>query len=197
MRKYKLLYVIGDSISMGYCPLLVMSGSACGTLYSVLHAPGNSGNSTHITESLDDWLVGYNPDMVLFNCGLHDVLRDIQSECHTSMEQYKANLRSIVARLGQFVNPPRLIWARTTPVIDERTYASGWQRRHNEDIIAYNEVADAVMAETGVESIDLYGVVMENDPSALITSDGSHFTEEGYKLLDKTIAYYLRGWPMS
>ena len=39
--------------------------------------------------------------------------------------------------------------------------------------------------------------VMENDPSALITSDGSHFTEEGYKLLDKTIAYYLRGWPMS
>ncbi len=179
MRKYKMVYSIGDSISLGYLAVLVMP---LAERYAVVHCPANAGPSTRIAENLDDWLAGYDPDVVLLNCGLHDVARD-EDEPATPADQYEANLRDIVARLQGLAYSPRLIWARTTPVIHEH--------QQNEDVIAYNEIADAVMAERKVESIDLYRAVMDNDPEALLAPDGVHFTPEGYQVLGQTIADYL------
>ncbi len=188
MRKYKMLYSIGDSISLGYLRILVTS---LGQQYAVMHCPANGGPSTRIAENLDDWLAGYDPDVVLLNCGLHDVVRKEDDQPATSADQYEANLRDIVERLQGLAYSPRLIWARTTPVIDERHQAVKSFGRMNEDVVAYNEIADAVMAERGVESIDLYGVVMDNDAEALLAPDGVHFTPEGYQVLGQAIADYL------
>ena len=188
MRKYKMLYSIGDSISLGYLVVLVQS---LAETYAVMHCPANAGPSTRIAESLDDWLAGYDPDVVLLNCGLHDVARKEDDQPATPADQYEANLRDIVERLQGLAYSPRLIWARTTPVIDQRHQAVKLFGRGNEDVIAYNEIADAVMAEMDVESIDLYGVVMDNDPEALLAPDGVHFTPEGYQVLGQAIADYL------
>ena len=76
-------------------------------------------------------------------------------------------------------------------MIDKRHQAVKSFGRGNEDVIAYNEIADAVMAEREVESIDLYRAVMDNDPEALLAPDGVHFTPEGYQVLGQTIADYL------
>ena len=188
MRKYKMLYSIGDSISLGYLRTLVI---LLGQRYVVVHCPSNGGPSTRIAERLDDWLAGYDPDVVLLNCGLHDIKRDEDDHPATSADHYEANLRDIVARLQGLAVPPRLIWARTTPVIDERHQAVKSFGRMNEDVIAYNEIADAVMAEMDAESIDLYGVVMDSDPEARLAGDGVHFTSKGYGLLGEAIADYL------
>ena len=188
MRKYKLLYVIGDSISLGYCPYLITSLEQA---YGVLHAPGNSGTSTHIAENLDDWLAGYDLDLVLFNCGLHDVR--CTPKLATPLDQYEANLRSIVARLGQLTSQPRLVWASTTPVINKRHKNNKAFVRYTEDVVVYNGVADTIMVKAGVESIDLHEVVMRNEPEVLISPDGVHFTAEGYSLLAQTITDYLLG----
>ena len=155
-----------------------------------MHCPANGGPSTRIAENLDDWLAGYEPDVVLLNCGLHDVKQE-DDQPATSADHYEANLRDIVARLQGVAGAPRLIWARTTPVIDERHQAVKSFGRGNEDVIAYNEIADAVMAEMDVESIDLYRAVMDNDPEALLAPDGVHFTPEGYQVLGQAIADYL------
>ena len=188
MRKYKLLYVIGDSISQGYCPHLV---TLLMEAYVVLHAPGNSTSSANIATNLDDWLAGYDPDVVLFNCGLHDLKRE-PGAAGPPLDQYEANLRSIVARLAQLPSRPRLIWARTTPHLMEEYQGEGVSVNLSEDVIALNEVADAVMAASGVESLDLHGAVMANDPESLISAaDLHHFEPQGYEFLAQTITDYL------
>ncbi len=183
MRKYEMLYCVGDSISRYYLLTLVKLFSG---RYAVVRCPATRGSSTAVVEDLDGWLAGYDPDVVLFNSGLHDAMRK-EGELVTPPDQYEANLRDIVARLQGLAYSPRLIWARTTPVLDEYRQFG----RMNEDVIAYNEIADAVMAEMGVESIDLYRAVMDNDPEALLGPDGVHFTPEGSQVLGQAIADYL------
>ena len=186
MRKYELLYIIGGSNSIAYFPYLVRS---LGQAYTVMHAPGNSRSSALIVQNLDDWLAGYDPDVAMFNCGTHDLTRN--PEFVTTLEQYEANLRRIVARLQGLPGPPRLIWCTSMPVLDELHQATHTAVRLNEDVIAYNKCADVVMAEMGVESLDLYRAVMSNDPHALMAADGIHFQTEGYRFLAQTITDYM------
>ena len=183
VREYKQLYIIGDSISMWYTSHLL---SPLENTCAVMHAPGNCRSSREILQKMDGWLAGYDPDVVLVNCGIHDVTRTERWNFETQIpvDEYEANLREIIRRLRQVPRAPRLIWARTTPVIDEVQ-----QYRRNEDVVAYNEVADKVMAEAGVEMIDLYGAVI--DDLSDLSADGVHFKPAGYSVLAKTIAAHL------
>jgi len=112
--------------------------------------------------------------------------------CSTALDRYEANLRSIVARLAQLPSKPRLIWATTTPHLQGESENEESSVNLSEDVIALNEVADAVMAEAGVEFIDLHGAVMANNPEALISAaDLHHFEPQGCEFLAQTIADYL------
>jgi len=187
MRQYKLLYSIGDSISIGYLPHLMLS---LAEHYTVAHCPGNGSASTRIIENLSDWMAGYNPDVVLLNCGLHDI-KPVAGRTATLPDQYEANLRDILDILSRLCCSPRIVWCSTTPVIEERLQAVNKSARRNSDIIAYNQLADKIMMTAAVESIDLYGVVVNNDPAALLAPDGVHFTNEGYQTLAEAITDYL------
>jgi len=187
MRQYKLLYSIGDSISIGYLPHLVIS---LAEHYTVAHCPGHGGTSTRIIENLSDWMAGYEADVVLLNCGLHDI--NVQAgQPATLPDQYEANLRDIIDDLTGLSCSPRTVWCSTTPVIDERHQAVKSFERHNQDVVAYNQIADEVMAAAGIETIDLYEVVVNNDPAALLAADGVHFTAQGYQILAEAITDYL------
>ena len=183
MRNYKLLYSIGDSISLGYLQFLAID---LFDHYTVAHCPG-CGTSDYVLEHLAAWLDGYELDVVLLNSGLHDIGR-WPDELSVPLDRYEANLRRIVAHLQGLAGPPRLIWARTTPVIDERHQAVQPFVRRNEDVIAANRVADAVMAEAGLESVDLYGVAVAHNLGEILIADGVHFTNDGYRLLAEAIA---------
>jgi len=97
-------------------------------------------------------------DVIHFNHGIHDTgyrnpksYKDIDEDkfpIHMPIDQYEKNLRTIVARLKK--TGATLIWARTTPVMDE---TPGWKAA---DIDRYNEVADKVMKENGVILNDLH-----------------------------------------
>lgn len=97
-------------------------------------------------------------DVIHFNHGIHDTgYRDPNNYKKKDeekfpicipLDEYEKNLRTIVARLKK--TGATLIWARTTPVMDE---THGWKAA---DIIRYNEVADKVMKENGVILNDLY-----------------------------------------
>ena len=98
-------------------------------------------------------------DVIHFNHGIHDTgYRNPQSykdkdeekfPIYMPIDQYEKNLRTIVARLKK--TGATLIWARTTPVMDE---TPGWKAA---DIDRYNAVADKVMKENGVIINDLHG----------------------------------------
>jgi len=187
VRQYKLLYSIGDSISIGYLRHLVVP---LAEHYTMAHCPGNGGPSTWVRENLSDWMAGYEADVVLLNCGLHDIM--LQSgQPATLPDQYGANLRDIIDDLTGLYCSPRIVWCSSTPISDERHQAFWPFERRNQDVVAYNQIADEVMAAAGIEAIDLYRLVVNNDPDALLAADGAHFTDQGYQVLAEAIADYL------
>jgi len=98
-------------------------------------------------------------DVIHFNHGIHDTgyrnpnsykeSNEDKFPIYVPLDQYEKNLRTIVARLKK--TGATLIWARTTPVMDE---TPGWKAA---DIDRYNAVADKVMKENGVIINDLHG----------------------------------------
>src|SRR3954466_247399 len=62
--------LIGDSIRMGYAPLVAkrLEGKAV-----VLSATANGGDSGNVLKNLDEWAIKAQPAVIHFNCGLHDL----------------------------------------------------------------------------------------------------------------------------
>ncbi len=180
--------IIGDSISIGYTPHVA---EALAGQTEVAHNPGNGGDSANVLAHLEEWL-GPGPFAVVhFNCGLHDVKvpRD-RADRQVPIEQYRRNLEQIVARLAG--TGARLIWASSTPVIEAWHTARKEFDRHNRDIQAYNAVAEDIMRPAGVAINDLHALAASAGPEELLTPDGVHFTEAGYRLLGEAVAESIR-----
>lgn len=181
--KPMLVTLIGDSIRKGY------EASVSAELSDRAETWGpeqNGGDSENVLNHLDEWVLERNPDIVHMNCGLHD-LRTSDGDYQVPLDNYVHNLHEIIDRLrGEFAG--KLIWATTTPVIDERHQSVKPFERHEEDVHRYNEGALAVMRSHGVPINDLHEVVVNAGPPQLLKQDGVHFTEEGYKLLGEHVA---------
>ena len=180
--------IIGDSISMGYTPAVSEQLPARA---EVVHNPGNGGDSDNVAANLDAWVEQAKPDVVHFNCGLHDIKfhRDV-ARLQVPLDRYQNNLRRIVARLGE--TGAKLVWASTTPVVESRHAAAKDFDRHNREVDAYNAAAAAIMNEAGIPIDDLYAAVADAGPERLIDDDGVHMTEEGYEMLAQKVAACLQ-----
>ena len=172
--------LIGDSISMGYTPAVrdLLKGKA-----NVLHPPENCSSTVVGLKRLDAWLGEKKWDVIHFNFGLHD-LKYIVDEKGTMgtvengkqwvpLEEYEKNLRQIVERLKK--TGAKLIWCSTTSVPE------GAAGRVPGDEVKYNQAAAKVMAESGVETDDLYAVAAK--AKDIQQPKNVHFTGEGYKQL--------------
>ncbi|MEM6278989.1 MAG: SGNH/GDSL hydrolase family protein [Verrucomicrobiota bacterium] len=179
--------LIGDSISIGYTVAVqeMMKGKAN------VHRPlTNCGPTTKGVESLDEWLetggADKNWDVIHFNWGLHDLkymgpngenLADPSAETskpQVSQENYKENLKKLVARLQE--TGATLIWRNTTPVPE------GAAGRVMGDSVVYNDIAAGVMEEAGVQIHDLYTFAKERE-SAIQREANVHYTPEGSEAL--------------
>ena len=62
--------LVGDSIRMGYAPLVAkrLDGKAI-----VVSAKPNGEDSGNVLRNLDEWVIKEKPDVVHFNAGLHDL----------------------------------------------------------------------------------------------------------------------------
>jgi lysophospholipase L1-like esterase len=175
------IVLIGDSIRMGYAPVVtdMLKGKA-----KVIAAKENGGDSTRVLANLDEWAIAHRPTVVHFNCGLHDLkLSRKTKKPQVSIEDYEKNLRKIVDRLRKETKA-RLIFATTTPIRDELHAKRGGDfDRHESDVKRYNDVALKVMKEKGIEIDDLHAIVAEVGVGKIQRTDGTHFTPDGCKTL--------------
>src|SRR5437763_10538543 len=79
--------LVGDSIRLGYAPLVAkrLSGKA-----RVVSVEANGGDSANVLAHLDEWVIREKPAVVHLNCGLHDLKLSKKTKRHqVSPEQYE------------------------------------------------------------------------------------------------------------
>lgn len=195
------IFVVGDSISIQYGPYLAkyLEGVAvCARkrgdeeALRDLDVPqgANGGDSSMVLNFLRAMsrYGGIDADLLLVNCGLHDIKTDIPTGAkQVPLDQYRQNLREIVALVSTL--KPRLVWIRTTPC-DEKVHNHTGVGFHRfaADGVAYNAAADAIMADAGIPAIDLYGFTLKLGPD--LYCDHVHFFEP----IREKQAAYLAGW---
>jgi hypothetical protein len=178
------LHVVGDSISIHYGPYLQAMLTGVMT-YSRKTAPdgslddagaANGGDSSRVLDYLRTLQPDRPFDLLLINCGLHDIKRDVMSRAlQVLLDCYEANLREILAEAQRLA--AQTIWIRTTPVIDERhNRLNTTFQRFASDVEAYNLTADRVMREHGITTIDLFTFTRNLGPD--IYADHVHFTAD-------------------
>ena len=178
--------LIGDSIRLGYAPLVAerLRGKVV-----VLSPEPNGGDSANVLAHLEEWVIQERPDLVHLNCGLHDLKRSKATGQHqVPLEQYEANLRAMLRRVRE-ESGAALVFASTTPIADDRHA----QRRVafdrcEEDVRRYNAAALRVMRELGVPVHDLHWTVEQAGAAAVVAADGTHYTPEGYARLAEAVA---------
>lgn len=199
------LYVIGDSISVHYAPFLERYVAG---VFRCIHREGeaealrnldlpmgaNAGDSARVLDFVRGKRArgGIDADILLLNCGLHDIRADpVTGARKTSLADYAANLEEIVGEVAAM--KPRLVWVRTTPC-DEATHNRPGAEFHRfgADVIAYNAAADAVMARRGVASIDLHTFTANLDAGASLYCDHVHFPVH----IREKQAAFIAGWLM-
>lgn len=179
------ILIVGDSISIGYTPFVaeMLAGRA-----EVLHNPGNGGDSRSIRANLQAWLAEMPADVVHVNCGLHDIKVQFDSDARqVPLDEYREHLSWIAEKLTACDAAP--IWANTTPVVEAWHHERKEFDRFNADVEAYNAAAAEIMAAAGIAITDLHSPVLAGGPETLLSPDGVHFPDAGYRLLaEKVVA---------
>ncbi len=178
--------LVGDSVCLGYAALVVdrLTGQAV-----VLPPPANGGDSRNVLEHLVAWVVQEQPELVHFNCGLHDLKRSRDGrQYQVPLDAYTANLTEIVRRL-RAETTATLLFATTTPILDDRHARRGADfDRFEDDVQRYNAAAIAVMRAAGMTVDDLHGIVTQAGSAELLMADGTHYTPAGYERLAEAVA---------
>lgn len=182
--------LLGDSISIGYTPLVV---EGMKDRVSVSRPKANCGNTQAGLANLDKWIEGGPWDVIHFNWGLHDLCyrnpeskeqghRDkVKGTLSVPLPEYEKNLETLVERLK--ATGATLIFATTTVVPE------GEAGRFAGDDVKYNEVAVRVMKKHGVAIDDLHALTKGFGPELFVGPGNVHFTKEGsQKLAERVIA---------
>ncbi|MCG3181558.1 MAG: hypothetical protein BIFFINMI_03955 [Phycisphaerae bacterium] len=187
----RVLLLLGDSIRMGMQDKVA---EALGPGWTVVGPEDNCGDTRRHLERLDAWTEGLHPDVVQINAGLHDLkVTPGTGAFQVPLAQYAANLPVIFARLRELAPQARLIWATTTPVVEERHQSSKRDfHRYNADIDRYNQTAAAAARAAGLEINDLHAAVTAAGIDDCICGDGVHMTDAGNDVLAAAVAHFIR-----
>ena len=189
-KPMKNIYLIGDSIRLGYDSHARELLSDCAQLY------WNQDNARFVqytTRYIQMWAYeDCDPekiDIVHFNNGAWDIAHMKDGSRFNTVEEYVAGLKRNIGLLRIVFPNAKLIFATTACVLEERINP-GFLRR-NCDIEEYNEAAKKLMAEENIPVDDLYPVSLTVPPEYR-TEDGVHFTQEGFRMLGVAVADFLR-----
>lgn len=178
----KKLFLIGDSIRMGYAPYVreALKGKAI-----VFWPEENCRFAAYTYYALGDWehnmRMGEELAVVHWNAGLHDAVHFAEEDAVTPPEIYAHYIGRINKRLGFLYPAAKQIFATTTPVIEEGF--GYWLRRNNAEIDALNAAAVEALKDRDVTINDLHAVVCDEHHS-----DATHFnTPSGREVLTKAV----------
>jgi|SRR5262245_46257832 len=178
--------LIGDSIRIGYAPLVAkkLAGRA-----EVISPEPNGGDSANVLKNLEEWAVKVKPAIVHINCGLHDLKKAKKDGTYeVPLETYEKNLRELVTRLRKDTQAT-IVFASTTPILDDRhAKRKANFDRFEADVERYNATAVKVMTDLGVPVDDLHAVVRHHGPPKLLGADGTHYTAAGNEALAAAVA---------
>jgi len=192
MRK---VYVVGDSISIHYGPYLEQY------LKGIIdysrkrdeddaELGANGGDSSCVLRFLEYKLKsgGIDADLILFNCGLHDIKTDpATGKKQVPIEQYKTNLEKILPVIRMLKAKP--VWVRTTPCDEKIHNREGMTfYRFSADVREYNRAADEVMRVNSIPVIDLYTFTINLGDN--LYCDHVHFQEH----IREKQASFIAGW---
>ncbi len=197
------IYIVGDSISIQYGPYLKAyldgkmdysrkEGGEEALLNLDIPQGANGGDSSMVLSFLKAKVAsgGIDADLLFINCGLHDIKTDPETgKKQVAIDAYAENLRAIVDTVEKM--KPVLIWIRSTPC-DEAVHNNAGLNMHrfSADCDAYNYVADKIMKEANVPSLDLYSFTKSLGSD--LYCDHVHFHEH----IREKQAAYIAGWLM-
>lgn len=168
--------LLGDSIRMGYEEAVKNSLQGIIDVYSP-----KDGNlyASHLFRFVHEFknLVPGEVDVIHWNAGLWDVMRNLEEEPQTPIEIYKYYIERTCKRILKAYPKAKVIFATTTSVQTEKMHKDCI--RYNEDIELYNKAAVEIVKKYGFEVNDLYAVSKElpeeahSDPTHYITDIGT------------------------
>ncbi|MDE0818467.1 MAG: DUF1592 domain-containing protein, partial [Pirellulaceae bacterium] len=177
--------IIGDSISIGYTPLVqqLLMDSA-----TVKRVPGNCRFSLHGAEHVKEWVAEGEWDVIHFNFGLWDWY-GWRQDSKATPESYGKNLEQIVKQLK--ASGAKLIFATTTPPCVEAEHSSqvlvSTARAQQ-----FRDTALKVMKANGVTVNDLYGTMLPHLATCQIAVNDVHFKPAGSALLAEKVSASIR-----
>ena len=202
----KSVYLIGDSISLHYGEFFVDAISDAFTYVSRegvqealddinMAVGGNAGDSSRVLELVkkQESEKSNNYDILLFNCGLHDIKRHPPKQTlQIEPDLYEKNLCEVIEIATRNGISP--IFIMTTPVNDviHHSYLeiNNGIERFNADVVEYNRIAVKVMEKYKIPVINLYDYTLSFGDSAYM--DHVHYNTEVRKLQAEFIANELK-----
>lgn len=185
-----LVFLIGDSIRMGFQPYLQRALEGQATLV----APEENCRYTQYTyTSLAGWkeLVA-DPAavrLVYWNNGHWDAAHwDGDPQPLNTEPEYAAMLVRIYGRLQRYFPNAKILFATTTPPNPNGTM--GPNPRSRAEIARYNQAAKAALLPLGVEVDDLYAFLQDWGEAEY--ADYVHLTERGFERLGHHVAETIR-----
>jgi lysophospholipase L1-like esterase len=177
--------LIGDSISLGYEPLV---RKRLAGLATVVHPLENCRSTIHGLAKIDTWLGDGSWDVIHFNWGIWDAHHLAGNRFRTTPEEYEQNLRKLVSRLK--ATGAKLIWASSTPITGRVAQGGIWVE--GSEIPLRNRIAQKVMEQNGIVVNDLFAEILPQ-AEEFHREDRCHFTPEGYDFLARYVAESIEG----
>ncbi len=187
----KKIMLIGDSIRQGYDKFvkLALEGSA-----EVYFPKENCRFAQYVLRAFSDWHAesrfGADTDCVHWNAGLWDCLILHEDGCLTPIDVYAQFIDRVCKRIRLLCPKAKIIFATSTPVIEEGYKAPNKFMRYNKDIEAYNAAALEIVRKHGFEVNDLYSLLKDVPES--YHSDMTHFyTREATEIITSQVVKYI------
>ncbi len=151
----------------------------------------NCRSSTNVLNHLDQWFDGIQPDIIHLNCGLHDFRFEAGlTRPQNSPEAYRFNLIKIFDAL-QYFNA-KIIWATSTPFIEQWHNSIKPFKRYERDAVIYNTVSVELAKQYALPINDLYSHLVQMNLPSLVVEDGLHFNTSGSKIIAERIVHYIK-----
>ena len=181
----KKVVLIGDSIRAGYDKY---AKQALAGEVEVLFSPDSGRFAQYVLRAVSDWKKeegwGDDIDLVHWNAGLWDVLRQFGEEPLTPPEMYAEMIRRVDLRLRYLFPNAKMVFATSTHVLEEK-YGKNF-KRYNREIEQYNAIACDVLCHTDTVINDLYAFTASLPIS--FYSDMTHlYTPEGTEAMTNQV----------